>query len=199
MLESSDERRAGFCFAQPWSQRGAYKSIDAVKRRQLYDSRGSNDPFAGGSAVLNEFLKSRHREHEDIRQHSRAAERFMSTKGYIPGVKDRMLKFIQKVRHNHLEDVQDFLDGKYGPIDINSTDMEGNVAVVVAAQNGHKRMLRILHKAGAQLDQQDHRGNTSLHYTCTFHFKALTTFLLGKGADKTITNINGQTCYQGLA
>lgn len=182
---------------KPWSERGAYRSIDAVKRRQLYHSR--SDPFAGGAAVLNQFLQSRHKEHEEIRQHSRLADRFMSTKGFIPGIKDRMLKFIQKVRHNHVDDVKDFLDGKYGKVDVDGTDMEGNTPLVVAAQNGHKRVLRMLFKAGAHLDQQDHKGNTALHFACAFKNKAMTTYLISKGADDTITNVKGQTCYEGLA
>jgi hypothetical protein len=35
-----------------------------------------------------------------------------------------------------------------------------------------------------------------LHYTCAYKFPELTTYFLSKGADDTLANASGMTCYE---
>ena len=42
------------------------------------------------------------------------------------------------------------------------------------------------------------RGNTALHYAYAYKFETLGEYLLSKGADDSITNAEGLTCYEGL-
>lgn len=41
-------------------------------------------------------------------------------------------------------------------------------------------------------------GNTALHYCFAFRFYPLGEYLIGKGADDTLRNALGCTCYDGL-
>lgn len=45
---------------------------------------------------------------------------------------------------------------------------------------------------------QNLRGNTALHYSYAYKFTELGDYLLSKGADDSIVNAEGLTCYEGL-
>ncbi|CAN0381470.1 unnamed protein product, partial [Hapterophycus canaliculatus] len=42
------------------------------------------------------------------------------------------------------------------------------------------------------------RGNTALHYAFAFGFQQLGKYLASSGADDTLLNDHGLTCYEGL-
>ena len=48
------------------------------------------------------------------------------------------------------------------------------------------------------MDCRDRRGNTALHFALAFQFQAIGEFLVAKGADDSILNLKGLTCYEGL-
>ncbi len=43
---------------------------------------------------------------------------------------------------------------------------------------------------------QNSRGNTCLHYCYAYKFPDLAEYLLSKGADDSILNLDGMTCYE---
>lgn len=53
-------------------------------------------------------------------------------------------------------------------------------------------------KTGADINKQNLSGETCLHYVYAYGFEELGEYLKSKGADDTITNIDGLTCYEGL-
>ena len=111
-------------------------------------------------------------------------------------------------------------------VPVNSKDENGNTMLIVAAQNGLKRVSKLLLRRGANMDEtvsaalvvvkraraathvrimDDHRcawqnlrGNTALHYAFAYKFQELGDYLLAKGADDGIVNAEGLTCYEGL-
>ncbi len=46
------------------------------------------------------------------------------------------------------------------------------------------------------LPVQNARGNTCLHYCYAYKFPDLAEYLMSKGADDSIVNIDGLTCYE---
>ena len=51
---------------------------------------------------------------------------------------------------------------------------------------------------GADINKQNLSGETVLHYVYAYGFEELGEYLKSKGADDTLTNIDGLTCYEGL-
>jgi len=98
-------------------------------------------------------------------------------------------------RHNKYREIESLLE-KGAPVD--ATDEFGNTPLVIAAQNGYKRMTKLLLRHGADINAQNNRGNTPLHFSYAYGFKVLAEYLKEKGADDTIRNDGGLTCYQGL-
>ena len=42
------------------------------------------------------------------------------------------------------------------------------------------------------------QGNTSLHFATAYGYSALAKYLMSKGADDTLMNMKGLTCYDGI-
>ena len=77
-------------------------------------------------------------------------------------------------------------------------DRHGNTPLLVAAQNGHKRLVKMFLRAGADVNATNHQGNTGLHFTMSYGYQSLANYMLSKGADDTLMNMKGLTCYDGL-
>ncbi|EKX52459.1 hypothetical protein GUITHDRAFT_47785, partial [Guillardia theta CCMP2712] len=82
------------------------------------------------------------------------------------------------------------------PVDLK--DDFGNTLLNIAAQNGHKNIIKALLRRGANINTQNHKGNTPLHFCFTYGFTDLGNYLVQKGADDTIENVSCLTCYEGL-
>lgn len=67
---------------------------------------------------------------------------------------------------------------------------------MVAAQNNNKGVLKLLHRYGVSIDDVDFKGNTALHYATKYGYYSLAEYMVRKlGADDSITNNQGATCY----
>jgi len=103
--------------------------------------------------------------------------------------------FFSLVRHNKVPDVEAALEEGF-PID--KRDAHGNTTLMVAAQNGHKRLAKMALKHGADPNSTNHQGNTSLHFATSYGYSALSKYLIAHGADDTLMNMKGLTCYDGI-
>jgi len=83
-------------------------------------------------------------------------------------------------------------------IPINTADDFGNTLFILAAQQGSKRMCKFLLRRGANINIQNLTGNTALHYCYAYSNIELADYLKTKGADDSIINVDGLTCYEGL-
>ena len=101
----------------------------------------------------------------------------------------------KKVRNNKVDEVGALMDDGVPP-DIR--DESGNTLLAVACQNGHKRLTRAMLKRGADINSQNRRGQTPLHYCFAFGHLELGDYLISKGADDTVANCYGLTAYEGL-
>ena len=61
------------------------------------------------------------------------------------------------------------------PVDLK--DEHGNTLLNIAAQNGHKSLIKTLLRRGANLNSQNHKGQTALHFCFTYGFSDLGSIL----------------------
>lgn len=73
---------------------------------------------------------------------------------------------------------------------------DNNTMLLVCAQNGQKRIAKLLLRTFAEMNAQNDKGDTAMHLCYKFNYKELGEYLKSKGADDTIRNTRGQTCYE---
>ncbi|CEP03898.1 Ankyrin repeat domain-containing protein [Plasmodiophora brassicae] len=106
---------------------------------------------------------------------------------------------IQSLWHLHTSKAFDAIQQSLRDgVDPDSRDATGHTLLVVAAQNGNRRLVKLALRYGADINRQNDAGNTALHYCFAFRFYPLGEYLIGKGADDTLRNALGCTCYDGL-
>lgn len=107
-----------------------------------------------------------------------------------------MKKAILAAKSNNVAEMEDALEEA---IPVNTADQFGNTLLILAAQQGSKRMVKFLLRRGANLNLQSLTGNTALHYCYAYSQYELGEYLKKKGADDSILNADGMTCYEGLS
>ena len=105
-------------------------------------------------------------------------------------------KAILAAKTSSISEMEDALEEDIG-IDI--TDQFGNSLLVLAAQQGSKRMCKYLLRRGASINWQNLQGNTALHYAFAYKNEDLAAYLKLRGADDSILNAQQLTCYEGLS
>ena len=108
---------------------------------------------------------------------------------------DVVKDFFSKVRHNKVAECEEQVQAGF-PMSVR--DRHGNTPLLVAAQNGHKRLVKMFLRAGGDVNATNHQGNTALHFTMSYGYQSLANYMLSKGADDTLINMKGLTCYDGL-
>ena len=99
-------------------------------------------------------------------------------------------------RHGRIVEIERHLD-KGIPIDVR--DPYGNTLLIIACQNGNKRVAKLLLRRGANINGRNHKGNTPLHYC--FHYgygDTLGQYLVTKGADNSARNNAGRLPWDGI-
>ena len=75
------------------------------------------------------------------------------------------------------------------PVDI--LDEKQNTLLLVAVQNGHLELARMLLELGAQINSQNDVGATALHYACEYDYPRIATLLRSNGAEEGILDAYG--------
>ena len=108
---------------------------------------------------------------------------------------DNTHKAFLSVRNGDYETTDSLLDEG---VPVDSVDENGNSLFLIASQQGLKRMAKLLLRRGANFNFQNNVGNTALHYCFAYSFDDLGEYLIKKGADDSLKNGDGLTCYEGL-
>jgi len=74
----------------------------------------------------------------------------------------------------------------------------GNLAIHIAAQNGHAGLVQKLIGSKADVNAQNGKGQTALHMTVEYDFYFVSKFLLANGADKELENGDGNKAISGI-
>jgi ankyrin repeat protein len=85
---------------------------------------------------------------------------------------------IRYTRHGHYKEVERILS--LG-VAVDARDQFGNSALTVACQNGNKRIAKMLLRQGADINQQNSKGNSPMHYCFAFGYAELGEYLISKG------------------
>lgn len=110
-------------------------------------------------------------------------------------------ELVSMVRNNRVAELEAFFDSSdERSFSVNSVDPRtGNSLLLVACQNGNKRVVKMLLRRGAALNHRNNRGNSCLHFAYFFGFTELGEYLISKGADDSKRNSEGLTCYEGVS
>jgi len=108
---------------------------------------------------------------------------------------DNAHKAILAVKNANFDDLETVLDEG---VTIETTDEYGNSLLILACQQGNKRMAKFLLRRGAQINAQNNLGNTVLHYLHEYSNDSLFEYMKAKGGDDSLVNADGTTCYEGL-
>eukprot|EP00960_Hanusia_phi_P059385 764151-Hanusia_phi.AAC.7 len=113
-----------------------------------------------------------------------------------PAEEEDLEGWFGNIRHKNMSEIDKRL--AHG-LDVNARDSKGRSALIVAAHNGHKKLVKRFLRLGADPNQADRLGNTALHFACAVGYSELAKYLMSKGADDKLTNVAGKTCYEGLS
>ncbi len=104
-------------------------------------------------------------------------------------------EFFRFARHGHSKELEKLIEMG---VSVNSIDSHGNTILIVAGQNGNKRIAKLSLRAGANINHQNKSGNTALHYCWAFQYRELAEYLISKGANPKIKNLLGLTFREGI-
>merc|ERR1719502_1187818 len=99
------------------------------------------------------------------------------------------------VRHNRYDAVEALIQQDQDVI--HATDENDNTLLHTACQNNNKRLAKLLLKNHIEINAQNLRGNTALHYCYQYKFHELAEYLLAHGADDSLLNQDGFVPAQG--
>ena len=100
------------------------------------------------------------------------------------------------VRHSKIDEVRNLLEHPDWNLPIDFEDENGTTLLHIAAQNGSKRLAKLLLRCGANVNAQTHNGCSPLHFAFGFGYSNLGEYLISIGADDALVNIEGLTCYE---
>lgn len=98
-------------------------------------------------------------------------------------------------RHGRHKEVEAALVAGFEPM---YKDQFGNTIFHVACQNGHKRVAKLVIKYGGDMDDQNYKGQTGLHFLFAYGFADIGEYFIEKGADESIMNEAGLSAREGI-
>ena len=104
-------------------------------------------------------------------------------------------KAIMCVKNGKLAELEEALDED---VAVDTADEHGCTLFILACQQGNKRLAKFLLRRGAKMNAQTLDGNTVLHFCYFYNYEELAEYLKSKGADDSLLNADGLTCYEGL-
>ena len=99
-------------------------------------------------------------------------------------------------RHNRYADLLDIMECEDPYFHPDTADSKGNSILLVACQNGLKRIVKLALKVGCDINHQNGSGNTALHFCYMYGFgDTLGKYIAEKGGDDTVLNYKQLSCY----
>jgi ankyrin repeat protein len=111
---------------------------------------------------------------------------------------DEFSKIASLIRHGKFEDVQLMMSMPDFSVPVDYQDMAGNTMLMIAAQNGSKRIIKLCLQRGCSIDMVNLNGQSACHFAYGYGYAKVGEYLVSKGADDSLKNADGLTCYEGL-
>jgi len=144
-----------------------------------------------------ERKNARNKEREDNAKSAKltgsAADAVAAEDAYSEADKEKFKKVFDLVRFNKYKDVEKLIkDGC--PVDWR--DPNGYTPLMVASQNGLKRIVKICMRYSCDLNAQNNRLQTASHLATMYDHGDLMEYMISKGARDDILNEQGKTCHE---
>jgi hypothetical protein len=110
-----------------------------------------------------------------------------------PPTADTLRLLFSRTRHGRHKELAAILSQGI-PVDIR--DEFGNTPLLIAAQNGHLKIVKMLLRSRANINAQNHKGMSAMHFAFTFGYPELGSYLVSKGGDDSLKNSDNRTCYE---
>ena len=110
-----------------------------------------------------------------------------------PPSTDTLRLLFSRTRHGRHKEVAAILSHGI-PVDIR--DEFGNTPLLIAAQNGHIKIVKMLLRSRAHINAQNNKGMSAMHFAFTFGYPELGAYLVSKGGDDALKNCDNRTCYE---
>eukprot|EP01038_Epipyxis_sp_PR26KG_P004402 gene4402-6226_t len=107
-------------------------------------------------------------------------------------------KLCSLCRHSKFSDAEELINQPDWNVPIDYQDEQGNTLLHVVSQNGNRRFVKLCLRRGAALNLQNLNGQTPLHFAYGYGYTEVGDYLVSKGADDSVRNKDGLTCYEGL-
>jgi ankyrin repeat protein len=99
------------------------------------------------------------------------------------------------IRNNKIDILAAHFEDRVVGVDVRDP-VNGNTLLHVACQNGSKRAVKCILRQGNNMNAQNNHGNTPLHFLEMYGFRDLSAYIKSKGADDSLINKDGLTCYE---
>ena len=106
-------------------------------------------------------------------------------------VENIYLELIKLIIEGKNKMFKDYYEKNRAYIDINQELFEGNTLLILSAREGNYYITKLLCEEDAEVNLQNHNGNTALHYAIGRQFYALADILARHGAREDIKNNKG--------
>ena len=179
--------------AYPSDAKGSYNynNSTAYNNNSQYYSQAKSVPQSS-SAVPNSARRQYIAEEEEYQYNGDDAEaQVMQT--FLDYELEEIFSF---ARHGRCEEIEKLLDRGL-PVDVR--DEFGNTLLIIACQNGNKRVAKSVLRRGANINSRNFKGNTGLHFCYQYGYgESLGQYLISKGADPDARNNAGKFTWQGV-
>ena len=98
-------------------------------------------------------------------------------------------------RHGKYREIEDAMNQPDYNLPIDFQDDMGNTLLLIAAQNGNKRIAKLCLRRGATINKQNLAGQTVLHYAYGYGFQEVFEYFVSKGADDSLKNADGRCAF----
>ena len=101
-----------------------------------------------------------------------------------------------QARNGRIKRLEESLNAEF-PID--AEDEHGNTLLLLSCQNVNRKLVEMLLSRGANINHQNAQGNSPLHFAMAYDTEGtLGEFLIQKGADDSLENVDHMTPYDGI-
>ena len=199
------------------------KTINKKNSMNSIDSRASRKMIKRSSTLIKEFNNNLKKQssknynevninrysllhHKQFFSKRKPEDRFKRREGIILNEKDIIIQDNQDIDSIYLELIKYIFEGKnklfidfykkHKVIDIDQELFDGNTLLILSAKDGNLTITKFLCEEGCEVNIQNHRGNTALHYAIGKQFYGVADILTRHGAREDIRNFNGLTPWE---
>ena len=120
-----------------------------------------------------------------------------STKGLKDnGIEDQYQFLKTLINEGESNKFKEYFSFASEQFDINNKDEDGNTLLILCAKNGLTKLASLLLEKGADVNIQNNRGNTAMHYAISLKYFTLADLPAKHNAKEDIMNIFGYTPWE---